>query len=59
MKKEASQDVMQHTDEFDFDSVQFELDMIRYILMLDPANHDIPIEEMDKLVNEEYMESRG
>ncbi len=40
------------------ESIEFELDMIRFILMHNPANENLSPEEMDELVRKEFKESR-
>ena len=40
------------------DMINFELDMIRLCLMLNPENQKLSSDELDKLVTQEYKDSR-
>lgn len=40
------------------ESIEFELDMIRYALMLNPENQNLSREELNELARKELKESR-
>ncbi len=40
------------------EAIEFELNMIRYILLLNPENQKLSAQELDQLVTEEYKMSK-
>ena len=40
------------------EGIQFELDMIRHTLLINPENQKLSTQELDLLVNKEFKDSR-